>query len=59
LGKDILRGLAAGKRSGALAPAFETWKLRMAETARAAQAQATQAPSENARTEGPRGADKG
>jgi uncharacterized membrane protein len=35
LGKDILRGLAAGKRAGALAPAFETWKTRMAEAAKA------------------------
>jgi uncharacterized membrane protein len=33
LGKDILRGLAAGKRAGALAPAFEIWKTKMAEAA--------------------------
>lgn len=35
LGKDILRGLAAGKRAGALAPAFETWKTKMAEAVKA------------------------
>lgn len=35
LGKDILRSLMAGKRAGALAPAFETWKDRMAEAAKA------------------------
>lgn len=34
LGKDILRGLASGKRTGALAPAFEAWKTRMAEAAK-------------------------
>ena len=35
LGKDILRGLASGKRTGALAPAFEAWKMKMAEAVKA------------------------
>ena len=38
LGKDILRALAAGKRSGALAPAFAAWKGRMAEAAESTRA---------------------